>query len=587
MTLVEKKQLSEKRARASWVTRLSLRQRILLLLCLAALPGIAVAVFLATSWLREQTQQIEITVERLARLAAARHDTVIERARALLAGIAQGYQANGASAANCGRYLIGWTEQFPAFTSLTLYGQQGSALCSASESELPLQAADRPWFDKVQSEKSFVLGDYAVGRSGKPLLVAAYPVLSPDREVAAIIALGIDLGWLDFLAKTIKLPDRATITAVNTRGELLSHNAVILPQDAAKPTYLPSQDAIERMVALASGTLRAADVGGNPRLYGFQHTTSANLIVAVGLPPYLEHAHYRDALLHTLASPLLVLVLALLAAGYASEAFVTRYVRSLTRTAEAIEEGDLSARTDIPYDRYEIGKLAAAFDSMAVAIERNQEELEGLVEERDMLIRELNHRVKNNLQIVLAMLRGDGATTPDKAQERLRTLAGRVQTLAQIHQLLYQRYDTAAPQLTTYVQRLARLLGEFYGANMGPAQIDAEVSAVDLTIGQCISFGLILNELVANAQKHAFPEGQAGRITIRIVAETLDGVDYVHLIVSDNGVGLPADFDLVEATSTGARIIRALAQQLGGEVWGERLERGTAMHVRFPANPGL
>src|SRR5690606_39346723 len=86
--------------------------------------------------------------------------------------------------------------------------------------------------------------------------------------------------------------------------------------------------------------------------------------------------------------------------------------------------------------------------------ERNQAELKSLVEEREVLIRELNHRVKNNLQIVLSMLRPgmDKGVTAEEAQARMRSLAGRVQTLAEIHQLLYQRYENAAPPLASYVQ---------------------------------------------------------------------------------------------------------------------------------------
>ena len=191
--------------------------------------------------------------------------------------------------------------------------------------------------------------------------------------------------------------------------------------------------------------------------------------------------------------------------------------------------------------------------------------------------------MKNNLQIVLSMLHGTDRDADDPvAKARMKTLAGRVQTLAQIHQLLYQRYDTAAPELGSYVRQLTTLLGEFYEAEVGPTKVGAEVADIDLTLSQCISFGLVLNELVANAQKHAFKEGEKGQISIVIRAETVEGVTHVHLTVSDDGVGLPADYDLEDATSTGSRLLRALAQSLEGDIWCERLQPGTAMHVRFP-----
>ena len=425
-----------------------------------------------------------------------------------------------------------------------------------------------------------------MGEAGKPLLAAAYPVLDNDGNVKGAVALGVDLRWLDFLGKTIKLPEDATISAFNERGEVLAHNSAVLLKEGDKPAPSPSQNAIEHMAAMESGILRASDVTGEPRAYGVQKTSAGGVVLAVGLPPYLGYARYREALMNTLAAPLMVLVLALAAAWYASEAFVTRYVRSLARTAETIRAGDMSARSNIPYSRYEIGQLAAAFDSMAEAIQKDQIELQSLAAERETLIRELNHRVKNNLQIVLSMMQpaAGGEIAPEVAQARLKSLAGRVQTLAQVHELLYRQYDSEAPPLRSYIEQLTTLLADFYKAEIGPAHVDVEVDAAHLTIGQCINFGLILNELTANAQKHAFAGDAAAdaRISIR-AAVTRDGAtDYIHLTVSDNGVGLPPDYDLAKARSMGSRIVRALAEQLRGEVWGERLERGTAMHFRFP-----
>jgi two-component sensor histidine kinase len=568
------------------INSLSLRQRILLLLSLASVPGLVVAVFLANSWLNDQTQQIGTSVERLAKLAAARNDTVIENARALLISVAQGYSGTDVNTASCRTYLTNWLKQFPAFTSLVLYNPQGQALCATTEGDMPQQAGDTAWFSEVRAERKFVLGRYMLGQTGNAILAAAYPVVDGGDGFQGAVALGIDLRWLDFLGKTIDLPENATITALNDSGELLAHNATVRLEKGAQPGPPPAQKAIRQMIALTSGTLRAEDASGSPRVYGVQKTRTGELVVTVGQAPYLEYTRYGEALLNTLAAPVLVLLLALLAAGYASEAFVTRYVRSLAQTAEAIEEGDLSARSEIPYSKYEIGRLAAAFDSMAAAIEQDQIELRNLAAERELLIRELNHRVKNNLQIVLSMLRPgvEKGLPAEEAQARLKSLAGRVQTLAQIHQLLYQRYDNAAPPLASYVQELTQLLGEFYNAMVGPAQVDAEADAVDLTIGQCISFGLILNELVANAQKHAFPEPrQNADISVRMTLEGRDGEDWVHLTVSDNGIGLPEDYALVDARSTGSRIVRALAHQLNGELWAERLQPGTAVHLRFPA----
>ena len=585
MSSAQRKGFGSRRGWFGWLADMSLRRRLMLLLSFAALPGLAIAVFLANSLLNDQTSQIGTSVDRLAKLAAARNETVIENARAILVAVAQNYADGDVNAGTCRSYLSGWLKSFPAFTSLMLYDRGGTAVCLTLNSEMPTRVNSTPWFAHARADKQFVLGQYVMGKTGKPLLAAAFPVLDNTGKFNGAVALGIDLRWLDFLGKTIKLPEDATISAFNDHGEMLAHNSAMFLKKGAKPKPAPSQAAIKLMAAMQSGILRASDVTGEPRVYGVQKTSAGNLVLAVGMPPYLGYARYREALVNTLAAPLVVLILALIAAWYASEAFVACYVLSLARTAEAIEAGNLSARSEIPYSRYEIGRLAAAFDSMAESIENNQIELQNLAEERETLVREINHRVKNNLQIVLSMMQpaAGGDIAPEVAQARLKSLAGRVQTLAQVHELLYRQYDSAAPPLGTYIEQLTKLLGAFYKTKVGPTEVDAAVDDVHLTIGQCINFGLILNELIANAQKHAFSGHEPdAHIAVNVAVEREPGADYVHLVVSDNGVGLPDGYDLAKARSMGSRIVLALAKQLQGEVWGERLERGAAMHFRFP-----
>lgn len=564
-------------------TKLTLRPRILLLLCLAALPGMAVAVYLAVTSLAEQTRQIETNVARLAKLGAAQHETVISNARMLLEAVSRSQTLTDVDRAECRSFLTGWVDKFAAFTSLTLFDANGEVACSNLDSELPFGASSQGWFEAVQEQRDFVLGSYTIGRTGQPLLIAGFPMLSGDDRPIGAVALGIDLRWLNFIIRTIELPEGSSITAVNKEGQILSHHDARAAEEKAESTTAPpSPLALKQMAILSGGTLRAEDANGSPRLYGFQKTDSGDVVVAVGMPPYLRSAEYGEALFKTLGPPLLILLLALTAAAWASEAFVTRYVRSLTQTAETIAEGDLSARSEIPYAEDEIGRLAAAFDDMAQTIETNQAELRELVDERETLIRELNHRVKNNLQIVLSLLHMEGREiTGQTAQERLRSLGGRVKTLAEIHRLLYQTHDAHAP-LGDYVEQLAGLFSDFYDLSVGPVEIDETLRAVKLRLGQSISVGLILNELVSNAHKHAFGGGRPGRVRLRVFEDKVDARSQIHLVVEDDGVGLPPSFDFTAAKSTGSRIVAALVRQLGGTIWTERRTPGLAVHVRFP-----
>ena len=357
MANLEVRQSAQQQAGRRWLPSLSLRQRILLLLALAGLPGIAVAIFLAAAWLQDQTQQIEVSVQRLAKLAAAQHETVIENARILSAAIAQGHTLDDLRSDGCRAYLSEWLEGFPALTSLSLFDDQGLRVCATADAGLPVNAGQADWFNQARAEKTFILGRYTVLESGSPVLVAAHPMLDDAQEFKGTVSVGIDLRWLSFLSNTIELPEDATISAVTEEGMLLLHSAAAPLAEDAEVGAPPSPQALGQLAVLSGGTLRAENAYGSPRVYGIQKTTTGGIVVAIGHTPYLGYARYRDALVNTLASPLLVLVLALIAAGYAAEAFVARYVRSLTQTAEAIKEGDLSARSEIPYGKYEIGRL--------------------------------------------------------------------------------------------------------------------------------------------------------------------------------------------------------------------------------------
>lgn len=579
-------------AQESWFRRLinriasglSLRQRILLLLSLAAVPGIAVAIMLAANKLSEQTRQIETDVERLALLGAAQHEAVLDQARILLAANAKKLQAGALGQGSCA-LLDDPPESFVAITVPILFDASGDMVCTTGEAETLFDAAGRDWFAQALEEKDFVLGEYTVYKPDKPLLIAAYPVTGEEGQQKGVLALGIDLRWLDFIASTVELPQHMTISALNAMGELLSHNTTTPADENAPIAEPPSMETREAIVSSGEGTIRAADASGSPRVYGFAKTSDGGLTVAVGSRPYYYYFNYGDALLHTLAAPIAILIAALLAAGWAAEVFVTRHVRSLTQSAEQAGSGEWSERTEVSYDEHEIGELAEAFDDMLDTFETEHGELRKGVEQRDVLIQELNHRVKNNLQMVVSMLEMDkSGITPENASQRLATLSARVCTLAETHRLLYDRHNDEAPSLGSYTRELAKLLGEFHGLKVSPVRISKDVAMESLGMARSVPYGLILNELISNARKHAFPNGEAGTVRVSLKQERAEkgATPRACLAVTDNGVGLPEDLELSRCRSTGMRVIQALAHQLNGEVNARNREKGCAFEVRFP-----
>lgn len=213
---------------------------------------------------------------------------------------------------------------------------------------------------------------------------------------------------------------------------------------------------------------------------------------------------------------------------------------------------------------------------------RSQQRLEDALREKTVLLNEVHHRVKNNLQVITSLLnlQADHASDP-RLRAILAESCGRVKAMALTHQLLYERKDFSRIDLADYLHRLVQSIRASYRA--GGQRIGLRLAAPDggihLDLERAIPCGLLLNELVTNAFKHAFPGERSGEIAVEL---ELDGGDIV-LAVADDGIGLPADGELAGSPSLGLQLVPLFAEQLHGAFLVERAG-GTRFTLRFPAH---
>lgn len=181
---------------------------------------------------------------------------------------------------------------------------------------------------------------------------------------------------------------------------------------------------------------------------------------------------------------------------------------------------------------------------------------------KDVLLREVHHRVKNNLQTISSLLNIQAEALPDlAARHALRDAQRRVHSMALIHEQMYGHKDMDVVDFGDYARRLARDLLESFGARAANIRLRFAVDPVALTMDQMIPCGLILNELITNSLKYAFPGDRAGEILVSLRGE--DG-GTVTLVVADDGIGLPPDVSGRRSESLGMRIVDILTRQLGG-----------------------
>ncbi|HEY3593671.1 MAG TPA: histidine kinase dimerization/phosphoacceptor domain -containing protein, partial [Polyangiaceae bacterium] len=205
--------------------------------------------------------------------------------------------------------------------------------------------------------------------------------------------------------------------------------------------------------------------------------------------------------------------------------------------------------------------------------------------EKEVLLREIHHRVKNNLQIISSLLKLHAERITDPiARGVFRDSQERVRSIALLHEKLYQSGNLGGVDIAHYAASLVQAILRAQGHGAGATRVTIDATGIYLPVGAALPCGLILNELITNSLKHAFAEEQvdAREIRVRMAAQG----DEIELSVEDNGVGLPSSFDLNGVGTLGMRLVRMFAHQLGGEVQFTR-EIGTRWSIRFPRGADL
>lgn len=213
--------------------------------------------------------------------------------------------------------------------------------------------------------------------------------------------------------------------------------------------------------------------------------------------------------------------------------------------------------------------------------ERKQQEesLKSALKEKEVLLAEIHHRVKNNLQIIDSLIGIQSEKLTDKtALAAFGESQNRVRSIAMIHQILYQSQDFSQVEIASVASRLVDNLMQSYGIDHRKITVDMDLAEVYLPIDKGVPLGLIINEIVTNTLKHAFHAGGRGQINICIKK---DECDNITLIIEDTGVGIAEDCDLEDSSTLGLPLVQALVDQLGGTM-NIRRKDPTRFHIVFP-----
>jgi two-component sensor histidine kinase len=224
-----------------------------------------------------------------------------------------------------------------------------------------------------------------------------------------------------------------------------------------------------------------------------------------------------------------------------------------------------------------------------VARRRAEETTRAALHEKDVLLREIHHRVKNNLQIISSLLQLQANDIDDaRLLAVFEASQIRVRSMALIHEMLYQSDSLARIDLETYLRRLSQILIATFCKAPTKPRLELRVSGGAVSIDTAIPLGLIANELISNALKYAFTDGRAG--TVQVVCETLPDGERL-LTIRDDGIGLPAGVEVENGTSLGLKLVEMFARKLRGKSTWLKKGGGLGYTLRFrdPAasQPGI
>ncbi|HEY9835264.1 MAG TPA: histidine kinase dimerization/phosphoacceptor domain -containing protein [Stenomitos sp.] len=208
-----------------------------------------------------------------------------------------------------------------------------------------------------------------------------------------------------------------------------------------------------------------------------------------------------------------------------------------------------------------------------------EEQIKASLKEKEVLLKEIHHRVKNNLQIVSSLLQMQSRRTKNRqASLVLQDSQHRIASIALVHEKLYRSEDLANIDFAQYIPDLITHLFESYNVSFENVILSLQVEQIFLEIETAIPCGLIINELVSNSLKYAFPNHRKGKIQVEF---NLHSDNTIQLIVRDNGIGIPEEFDIKTSQSLGLTLVQGLVEQLEGTIELER-SRGTEVRIIFP-----
>lgn len=579
-----KNQKSAAAPRRWWGRSAGLRPRLVLIVGVAMLAPGALAVLQAVSSYHSSLRYLQQNLAQAAQLAANEEENMISASREILTSLAAHPDVRAAQGAACRRALqraIGGLDQY---AGASVVNAEGVMICASAPMKSVLSVGDESWFRDVMSGDAFVVSDLVLSRwLGQWGMVTAVPLVDDAGVIKGAVALFIGLDWVTRRYQRATSADKAALALLDSKGDLISSEGEQSPLKEG----LPRDDLIDGHLHARTQTFTARGRDGTWRLYAISPLLDGRIFVILGTPVLSAMGPLALQVAWGVLTPILMWALAIAVVWFGIEHLVVRWITYLDRITSAYAAGRHSVRPERTVAApAEIRSLGETFSRMADLISAREGELRESLAQKEILVREIHHRVKNNLQLVMSLLNLHARRIRDpRAEAAFAEARSRINALATLHRRLYESENLQQVDVRWFLEDLCAELRR--GGLSGPRDIELTVQASDEVIGPDIAvpLGLLVTEAITNAYKHAFENVEHGLIEVEV---RRDSADTLLLSVRDNGTGFdPATTD-IEPGGLGRSLIDAFVRQLRGELE-IRSDEGTLVQVRFraPAQPAV
>jgi two-component sensor histidine kinase len=493
---------------------------------------------------------------------AAERSAATARSRMEGAGILLQTLAPGSIGYQCADRLAEVAGRIPGYANLVRFDRRGRVACAAGDVPLDPQRALKPWFQRLaRGDQLVITRDTGAAFAGQPSVLAAVRASAPGGGFDGAFAAVITLASLQPSITDPTLPAHADVALADAAGHYISET------DAKAFPVLPA--GWRAQVRLNGAHVwYGSDARGQRRVYAAAPVAGDEVFVVLSArsPGILSWAWLNP--LSGILFPLLSFALALAAVLLVTDRVVVRWIAYLQRIASLYARGRLSVRpVQAEHMPPEIRELAETLEDMADAIVGRDASLRDNLAQKDALMREIHHRVKNNLQVISSLLNMQQRALADPAaRAAMSDTRQRITALALIYRALYQGPDLKRVDLRPFLEELTAQLvaGE---VNHGPAvRTELSVDALVIDPDRLAPLALFAVEAITNAQKHAF----AARGGVLTLCFRVNGEE-AELVISDDG---DASEDALVSSGVGRTLMTAFARQLRGRAELVRNDQG-------------